>query len=131
MDARLEVMGDLAMRDIDCAVDYLTELLNKSSEDYARELFSDSSTKIDQNQTRRVYASALNTATRRLWKNTWKFEVSIDRAHKKFVPLLEQAASKINWKGGYFTKIRNSIRKRIGNLEKDYCCGVFLKKGAA
>ncbi len=126
MESIIEIKRYFAMRDIDFAVDYLTEVLNKSPRDNARQLFS--STRLSQNDERILYAGELDLATRRLWRNAWRYEIGIERAHEELVPLLERAVSRIEWAGKHFEDIKGLIRGRIKNLEEKYCCGIFLKK---
>ena len=116
----------LAIRDIDIAEEFLQDLLTIKPENYAKVMFPEEH--FTEQESKEMYASELNSATRFLHLNTWNYRVSIDRAHENFVPLLQQAASKIPFKGKYFKQIRGWITGRVGKLEKEYCCGAFLKK---
>jgi hypothetical protein len=97
-----------------------------NSKDYTKTMYPGYFFK--KHEVRKIYANDLGTATRRLWQNTSRYCVDIDRVHNNFVPLLGQAASKILFKGKWFNQVRDLIRRRINDLEENHCCGVFLEQ---
>lgn len=122
------ISRDLAIENIDIAEKFLQDLLTVKPENYAEVMFPEKS--YTEQESRKMYASELNSATMFLHLNIWDYRVGIHRTHENFVPLLQQAASKIFFRGKYFKQIRGFINRKIGDLEKKYCQGVFLIKQA-
>jgi len=124
--AKLHVYGSFMTRGVDLAEKYLETLLIIEPEDYAKVMFPEEH--YTKQKSKKMYASQLNSATRSIHLGAIREKESIYKVHDCFVPLLQQAISKIPFKEESFKKIRKWINRKIADLEENHCCGVFLEQ---